>query len=219
MIQCASCKYKIQNNQLVCPNCGFVFPRYIGDKTNYEKMLIEIGEEYRRANNIAIWRGSAKTITQIETGNTQKKEGIVKRFNSERGYGYITGNDGTEVFAHYKDIVLRGYPFLKAGEKVIYVEKKLNNGHICAKQIRPKLNGCLYSEFQKEGIVKWFDSERGYGYITGNDGTEASADYKDIVLKGYPFLKAGEEVIYLERKENSGYICAKQIRLKLKKSK
>ena len=76
MIQCVSCKYKIQNNQLVCPNCGFVIPRYTGAKDSYEKILSEIGEEYRKANNIAVWKESVKATTKIKTSKTQNQDSL-----------------------------------------------------------------------------------------------------------------------------------------------
>ena len=33
------------------------------------------------------------------------KKGTVKWFNNRRGYGFITGEDGEEVFFHFSSIV------------------------------------------------------------------------------------------------------------------
>lgn len=47
-------------------------------------------------------------------------EGKVKWFNAKKGYGFITGGDGKDVFVHYSDIVVSGYKTLKDGQEVTY---------------------------------------------------------------------------------------------------
>jgi len=47
--------------------------------------------------------------------------GIVKWFNAEKGYGFITTDNGKEVFAHYSHIDIDGYKSLEAGQKVDFV--------------------------------------------------------------------------------------------------
>lgn len=46
--------------------------------------------------------------------------GKVKWFNNQRGYGFITGDDGTEVFIHYSGIVGEGFRTLAEAEPVEY---------------------------------------------------------------------------------------------------
>jgi CspA family cold shock protein len=46
--------------------------------------------------------------------------GTVKWFNGEKGYGFITGEDGKEVFAHFSQIKSEGYKSLQEGQKVSY---------------------------------------------------------------------------------------------------
>ncbi len=46
--------------------------------------------------------------------------GTVKWFNSEKGFGFITGEDGTDVFAHFSQIQSDGYKSLDEGQKVSY---------------------------------------------------------------------------------------------------
>ncbi|MDT8717393.1 cold-shock protein [Clostridium sp. 19966] len=46
--------------------------------------------------------------------------GTVKWFNSEKGFGFITGEDGKDVFAHFSQIKVDGYKTLQEGQKVSY---------------------------------------------------------------------------------------------------
>jgi CspA family cold shock protein len=46
--------------------------------------------------------------------------GTVKWFNGEKGYGFITGEDGVDVFAHYSQINKDGYKTLEEGQEVTF---------------------------------------------------------------------------------------------------
>ena len=48
-------------------------------------------------------------------------KGTVKWFNAEKGYGFITPDDGGEdLFAHFSAIKMDGFKTLKEGQKVTY---------------------------------------------------------------------------------------------------
>ena len=44
--------------------------------------------------------------------------GKVKWFNAAKGYGFITGDDGKEVFVHFSSIKVDGYKTLDEGQAV-----------------------------------------------------------------------------------------------------
>lgn len=46
--------------------------------------------------------------------------GKVKWFNAAKGYGFITGDDGVEVFVHFSSINQDGYKSLDDGQAVSY---------------------------------------------------------------------------------------------------
>ena len=47
-------------------------------------------------------------------------KGTVKWFNGEKGFGFITGDDGKDVFVHFSAITSEGYKTLDEGRKVEY---------------------------------------------------------------------------------------------------
>ena len=46
--------------------------------------------------------------------------GIVKWFNSEKGFGFISVEGGDDVFAHFSAINLDGFKALEEGQKVSF---------------------------------------------------------------------------------------------------
>lgn len=47
-------------------------------------------------------------------------QGMVKWFNSQKGYGFITQDDGQDVFVHYSAIVGDGFRSLEEGQRVTF---------------------------------------------------------------------------------------------------
>ncbi|MBR6402558.1 MAG: cold-shock protein [Eubacterium sp.] len=44
--------------------------------------------------------------------------GIVKWFNNQKGYGFITDNDGKDVFVHFSGLNMEGFKTLEEGANV-----------------------------------------------------------------------------------------------------
>lgn len=47
-------------------------------------------------------------------------KGTVKWFNDEKGFGFITSEEGNDVFAHYSEIQKDGFKKLEEGEEVTF---------------------------------------------------------------------------------------------------
>ena len=47
-------------------------------------------------------------------------KGTVKWFNEEKGFGFITGEDGKDVFVHFSQIKKDGFKKLVEGEEVTF---------------------------------------------------------------------------------------------------
>ena len=46
--------------------------------------------------------------------------GTVKWFNAEKGFGFITGEDGNDVFVHFSAIQSDGFKTLEEGQSVTF---------------------------------------------------------------------------------------------------
>ena len=46
--------------------------------------------------------------------------GSVKWFNNKKGFGFITREDGSDIFVHFSAIVVDGYKKMAEGDKVTF---------------------------------------------------------------------------------------------------
>jgi CspA family cold shock protein len=52
------------------------------------------------------------------------------------------------------------------------------------------------------GTVKWFNAQKGYGFIKQEDGTDIFVHYSDINMPGFKSLQEGERVTFeIEQRE------------------
>ena len=77
-------------------------------------------------------------------------KGTVKWFNAEKGYGFITGEDGNDVFVHFSAIQGEGFKSLDEGQAVTYDLTEGARG-ICARHQGSPLKSGLpfFSDFQE----------------------------------------------------------------------
>ena len=55
-------------------------------------------------------------------------EGIVKWFNSAKGFGFIQQENGTDIFVHYSAIDAEGFKTLKEGDNVSFMIEEGEKG-------------------------------------------------------------------------------------------
>ena len=48
------------------------------------------------------------------------KTGTVKWFNANKGYGFISDENGTDIFVHFSALNMDGFKVLEEGDKVEY---------------------------------------------------------------------------------------------------
>ena len=67
--------------------------------------------------------GATQSIRLVRAHTRSKRRvtlatGTVKFFNSEKGFGFISREQGDDVFVHYSNIEGRGYRSLEEGQRV-----------------------------------------------------------------------------------------------------
>lgn len=64
-------------------------------------------------------------------------QGTVKWFNADKGFGFITPDDGgKDLFVHHSEIKVDGYATLNEGQKVEFIEGQGQKGP-CATKVVP----------------------------------------------------------------------------------
>jgi CspA family cold shock protein len=71
----------------------------------------------------AVWRrGNLDEGKDLVTSSPERKwkvpQGTVKWFSNEKGYGFISQNEGEDVFVHFSAIEMDGYKSLEEGQPV-----------------------------------------------------------------------------------------------------
>ena len=61
-------------------------------------------------------------------------EGTVKWFNPEKGYGFISQNDGEDLFVHFSEIKMSGFKTLNEGDAVTFEVTEGQNGKLAGEQ-------------------------------------------------------------------------------------
>ena len=62
-------------------------------------------------------------------------EGTVKWFNPEKGYGFISQNDGEDLFVHFSEIKMSGFKTLNEGDAVTFEVTEGLNGKLQASYV------------------------------------------------------------------------------------
>lgn len=48
------------------------------------------------------------------------QHGTVRWFDPRKGYGFIAGDDGKDIFVHQSNILMKGFRFLDVGQRVSF---------------------------------------------------------------------------------------------------
>ena len=62
--------------------------------------------------------------------------GTVKWFNASKGYGFITQEDGEDIFVHFSAIQAEGFKTLEEGQEVEFDVVEGNGGRTQAANVR-----------------------------------------------------------------------------------
>ena len=65
----------------------------------------------------------------------------------------------------------------------------------------------------RKGKVKWYDLNKGFGFIESDDGTEVFCHYSAIRGRGYRSLEAGDVVEFEVEEGPKGLIAHRVVRI------
>ncbi|KAG6145212.1 hypothetical protein E4U24_004637 [Claviceps purpurea] len=91
-----------------------------------------------RSKAQALSRRNSSRKANMSDQQGDRQAGVVKWFNDEKGYGFITPADGgADLFVHFRAIEVQGFKALKEGQAVSFVAEQGQKG-MQAAQVRPE---------------------------------------------------------------------------------
>jgi CspA family cold shock protein len=72
---------------------------------------------------------------------------------------------------------------------------------------------CIHNRFGLKGVfimkgkVKWFNAEKGYGFIVSEEGKDVFVHFSAIVADGYKTLEEGQEVTFDVKEGERGQLA------------
>ncbi len=87
-----------------------------------------------RPQGIALLRNVLSYGTKKE--RHEMAQGTVKWFNGDKGYGFISREDGDDLFVHFSEIQMDGYKTLDEGQAVEFDITTGQNGKLQASNVR-----------------------------------------------------------------------------------
>ena len=156
--------------------------------------------------------------------------GIVKWFSAEKGFGFVELSDGSgDAFLHGSVLAQSGIAAVQPGEtlevrvgpghKGPHVTEVLSVDSSTAAPVTPRRpnNRSTTSSrptsdilVEEAGTVKWFNAERGYGFITRNHGGEdVFVHVSALERSGLTGLSEGDRVVIAVAEGQKGLEAAR----------
>jgi CspA family cold shock protein len=166
--------------------------------------------------------------------------GIVKFFNPAKGFGFIAPDDGgSDVFVHVSAVERAGLDGLNEGDRVVYeLEQDRRSGKLAVVDLQwlgagpplpkpargndrpsrgtPQRSGDGRTPAGSgAGVVKWFNSQKGFGFIQPNDGgSDVFVHISAVERAGLRGLDEGQAVSYdIEQDRRTGKASATNLRV------
>jgi cold shock protein len=150
--------------------------------------------------------------TRFETPSGPPVGGIVKWFSVEKGFGFVELSDGSgDAFLHGSVLAQSGISAVEPGETL---EVRVGPGHkgphvtevlsvdsstavpSASRRSSAQATTSNGSSVEISGTVKWFNADRGYGFITPNGGGEdVFVHVSALERSGIEGLSEGQTVV------------------------
>lgn len=81
-------------------------------------------------------------------------EGTVKWFDPRKGFGFVVGPEGQDIFVHYSVIQGEGFRVLQDGSAVVYDAQKTEKGWKATKVVRAPGSGVEVTVMPRRGYSR-----------------------------------------------------------------
>ena len=133
-------------------------------------------------------KASPRQSPPVAMAPSASTEAIVQWFSSDKGYGFVQCTDGAEAFLHIRQLEAAGHSSIPEGARlrvtigqgqkgpqvneVLEVDVSTANlsGAPRAKTSSPPKSSPDGFETESDGSVKWYNSQKGFGFIALADG-------------------------------------------------
>lgn len=134
---------------------------------------------------------------------------VVKWFNAQKGFGFATPDDGSaDVFLHISALERAGFNELPEGATIVcdigrgqrglqvVAVHAVDASTATPSTVRPPRDAAVpVAGAAIEGTVKWFNAEKGFGFITPDGGgNDVFVHIKAVQRAGLDTLEAGDRV-------------------------
>lgn len=160
------------------------------------------------------WQGSTR-LSHYDYPSPSGLDGppvraTVKWFNGVKGFGFVAPSDGTpDAFLHASVLSRVGLSDLAEGAEVMVVigpgpkgpqvirlVDVIGGGSPRRERPAPSRAAPGGPEVELEGSVKWFKDDKGFGFVTTDDGGKDVFVHKSILRRaGLESLQSGERVL------------------------
>ena len=141
-------------------------------------------------------------------------EAKVKWFNASKGFGFVTMADGSQdAFLPMAILRRAGYEDVREGASITCEVSAGAKGPLVTNVLNIDSSTAVAPGAEHrptrpatamEGAVKWFEAEKGYGFISQSDGADVFVHYSAIETAGYKSLEEGQQVEFEVQQGDKG---------------
>jgi len=153
-----------------------------------------------------------QTLSPTMSSNADAVEAEVVWFNAAKGFGFVQPQEGEKAFLHIRQLEAAGLSEVAEGAKlrvviepgpkglsVTSITEVISAPAVAANQPRPRAGGTPVGGGTPEeatGIVKWYNSEKGFGFIARDEGGNDIFVHASVLARsGIPALVEGQAVV------------------------